>query len=39
MAIKISKVDLDFLLLQLRLSGNTPVLPIDMTGIRDVSGV
>jgi len=37
--IKINLSDLDFILKQLRLPNNQPVLPIDMTGIRDVSGV
>ena len=31
--------DIQFLLSQLRLPGNTPLLPIDATGIRDTQGV
>lgn len=37
--IRIIQSDLDFILKQLRLPNNSPVLPIDMTGIRDVQGV
>ena len=39
MALVISQVDLDFILLQLRLPNNTPLMPLDMTGIRDTQGV
>jgi Ca2+-binding RTX toxin-like protein len=39
MGIKIVQSDLDFILRQLRLPNNQPVLPMDMTGIRDVQGV
>jgi Ca2+-binding RTX toxin-like protein len=36
--LKLTQLDLSFLLAQLRLPGNTPLLPIDPTGIRDVLG-
>ena len=37
--INLTQFDITFLLAQLRLPGNQPPLPIDPTGIRDVSGV
>ena len=36
--LNLSPFDLSFLLAQLRLPGNRPLLPIDPTGIRDVLG-
>ena len=39
MAIQLNQLDIDFLLAQLRLPRNLPLLSIDPTGIRDTQGV